>query len=172
MTTEVVDLSKVWNHMITIIVDASYNDRAKTLGWAAWCVSNKERRQYAGASIGAQNSTEAEFYGIVQALHAALQYFHPVAGTRILVQCDNLGALNWLLKAVQTGTGPGQWVHDSVRDVYQLGREYPGMRWEIRHVKGHQNPKKDARTYCNVWADKEAAKQRREFETRRFSKRH
>jgi len=144
--------------MITIITDASFGHESKLAGWAAWAVCDRVRIKGMGyPKHHVNNSGEAEFIALVQGFIMATTHFLPAPGTRVLLQSDNQQAL----KVIDTRYARSQIMVTYVDVLEQHLVQHPGLKLEVRHVKGHQSSKRGPRYYCNNWADEQAGLQRR-----------
>lgn len=121
---------------VTVITDASFCQKTRAGGWAAWLTSDKGRVRKAGCFHDLpQNSTQAELWAALNGIWLALEH----GATHVLIQSDCQGAL---LKIS--------------RGIPELSL-FNGLFIKTKHVKGH-SATQDARSYVNRWCDAEAKK--------------
>lgn len=132
----------------TIITDASYCDRTKAAGWAAWIRidgASDPIKKYAEFKQPVSSSREAEMLAVINGLWLAAQHGVTVA----LVQTDCMAVVHML---------NGETKKKSIRDEYSRARAKAGVchiKVSGRHVRGHTQVA-DARSYVNRWCDSRA----------------
>lgn len=158
---------------ITIFTDASFCMRTGAAGWGAWLKANDSEAVLVGDAFRdlVGNVNEAEFFGLVNAVFVARKLGLITAGQSIMLQCDNIRALNIVFTHVK---GTVERKHENGAPVarVQLKRLTAGERkallllqkiqvetgitFIVRHVRGHRSG--SGRNWVNRKCD-ELAKQ-------------
>lgn len=168
------------NGLMSLFVDASYDNKFRGLGWGGWVRCDFwERGEVIGGSFThpqINSSNMAELVGIMMALKElkALGNFNKIDS--IMVQCDNVNALGTLIDIVpgssfKAGSGrhdvkdierysfplpsPTSEIRLMIRDV--IKDVFSNRRLYLRHIKGH-NKSLSGRSWVNDKCD-EVAKQ-------------
>lgn len=104
---------------ITIFVDGSHCPETNAWGIGAWIKSSEypNSETFARGGIGLTNSTDVEYEGIKLALEWLLEN-QPTEGRILVLQCDNIGALNKV-------------------DAFKTKMKYKLRHLKLKHVKGH-----------------------------------
>lgn len=134
----------------TVLTDASYDQRWKVGGWAAWVRSDGDQRPLTMSGVlkgpPIENSTYAEVMAALNGIWLARNHAH---ATHLLVQSDCMAVIH-LIQGQMKSPGLLQlWATGLGRD------DMAGVQLVARHVKGHGQVK-DARTYVNAWCDEYA----------------
>lgn len=137
----------------TVITDASFCHKTKAAGWAVWIVfdtpidGTKRLKRSGVFKAQPKTSSEAERFAMFNGLALAYNW----GARRILVQSDCEGILR----------------HDC--PIYQKAAKgyWPTAIVLFRHVKGHQCPNTDARSFVNNWCDYNAKRHMRAQRTLR-----
>ncbi|KHQ51138.1 reverse transcriptase-like protein [Mameliella alba] len=136
----------------TVITDASFCDRTKAAGWAAWVRIDgmaEPIKRYGSFSDAVSTSSEAEKKAALNGIWIAAQY----GATEILLQSDCLAVVHLIDGTTKKRAPLDQW-HRWCASIGILGLDL-----KSRHVRGHTS-KKDARSHVNRWCDKHANKAR------------
>lgn len=132
----------------TVITDASFCNRTKSGGWAAYIAydgGTKERRSGQFRSRP-PNSGIAELQAVLNGIWIAYQ-----RGARdILIQTDCMAVVHAI-------KGVGGYA-SAYRDARL--KHFSDAAIRAKHVRGHTSIN-DARSYCNRWADAEAGRHMR-----------
>lgn len=132
---------------VTIFTDASHDPDTGATGWAGWCKHGTEGNTIRESDIDiTDNSTMAELLGLTEMLNRLIANGEVVfAGKNVVIQCDNIGALNALnlepLRALKVA------------------------HIKLKHVKAHTG-NTDARSKVNNWCDKQAGRLMRELRSK------
>src|SRR5271155_2275373 len=91
---------------VTIFADASYDDRNRAAGWAAWIKADARASAMASGAFKAMPSTssDAELLAIANAMHSANRLGMIDDGAEILLQSDSNHALSIVLWAIPGST--------------------------------------------------------------------
>lgn len=165
---------------VTIFSDASVGADG-TVGWGAWVKADgKDGITRQGVlKMKTIDSCTAELCALVNAVHAGIRNGLVRQGDVIMLQCDNLNALGWVLKRVRGavdnpakgGLSPvlsrkkkklnREGAPEIVKAVSLLNATVTDYRiaYQVRHVRGHK--KGGGRQFINRTVDKLANKARR-----------
>lgn len=148
--------------LTTIITDASWCPKTNAGGWAAWVVNSGTRQKKSGVLRKYVGSFEAECAAITNGFFVAHKTGLLVRKGKVIIQSDCTQALEVLIDQGRTSNPAVS------KMIAQLAEYHHLYKYEIeaRHVRGHQNPNKDARTYVNNWCDREAKRHMREMRRR------
>lgn len=138
--------------LTTIITDASWCPNTQAGGWAAWAVNSGNRQKFSGELRRYTNSFEAECAAITNGFFLAHKRGLLVRQGRVIIQSDCQQALEVLIEQGRTSNPAVSKMLAQLAEYHNLYK----YDIEARHVRGHQNPNKDARTYVNNWCDREA----------------
>ena len=166
----------------TIFADASYDDRNKAAGWAAWIKADGRASAMASGAFKALPSTssDAELLAVANAVHSANRLGMIDDGAEILLQSDSVHALAIVLWAI-----PGSIerphensatifpynkpkLKDDARKAVEVIRAIVSARRlkvACRHVRGHTEGA--GRQYVNRAVDAAARKAMRQAKTSR-----
>lgn len=137
----------------TVITDASFDDRDKSAGWAAWIrIDGHDQpiKRYGSFKDDVDSSTDAEKKAALNGIAIAKSF----GADQVLLQTDCMAVVHLLT---------GFTKKPSVISAWNCWIERAGLiGYPIRakHVKGHTRTK-DARSYVNRWCDEMANKARR-----------
>ena len=155
--------------LVTVFCDASLKDGI--VGWGYWIKSSEVRVEGSGACRlpgTKQCSSVAEFLGLVDAVKAA-HTAHPDRPIDIVLQCDNINALQWcanfgkFAKKSELKRKPCSIPNVVSVNAAELSVALTGNLW-LKHVRGHSSG--CTRTGVNNHTDTLARKAREEFEQR------
>lgn len=165
--------------MLTLFADASFCPKTGAAGWGSWAIKDGwPKGKFLGGPIRRELSTSntAELCGIAAALWKHDQDGDLEGVTALMLQCDNVTALGYILAALpqasvrrlknQRNAPIGlartqNKLHLEALDAIRKAGH--GRRIFLRHVKGH-NGTDDGRSWVNTQCDAEA---RRHMEARR-----
>lgn len=161
---------------MTLFADASLCSETGAAGWGSWAIRDGwGRGRFQGGQIKLKDtkitaSNTAETAGIALAL-----WQHYVQGDlkdleAIMIQCDNLTALGYIkmrlpwavvskAKGIKHGGNivPVGGQSPVVRRMVDtIAETVQGMQVTLRHVKGHNDPEADGRSWVNNQCDAEA----------------
>lgn len=155
--------------LITLFADASYSDFKNRGGWGAWA-KDSTTRVYNGGGLFAEmrDSTTAEILGIWEGLEMCYRNRMVGPACTILVQCDNLHAVNFMPATHLKGKPRRYHSPRTPRNILEhqvrvkIDRLMQVTQCQIygRHVPGHKNDP-SARTWVNNLCDKLASKGRK-----------
>jgi ribonuclease HI len=138
----------------TVITDASFCDKTKKAGWAAWIRIDgidAPIKRYGSFKGKVKTSTEAEKLAAANGLFIA----QSMGADAFLLQTDCMAVVHLV-----TGFTKQQGLRDEwKRTMAKCG--VLGKPLQAKHVKGHTSTK-DARSYVNRWCDEMANKARRQ----------
>lgn len=135
--------------LVTLFVDASFFHATKSGAWALYAISEKDRLTYAGRfRQPIKDSSHAELAAIANALHTILPHPLSAGATRILIQTDCKGAIEWI------ANGSCKHHPEVLQHILDTLDKY-GVAHELRHIKAHVGTA-EPRTYCHDWCDREA----------------
>ena len=148
--------------LTTIITDASWCPNTHAGGWAAWVVNSGIRQKMSGELQKYVSSFDAECAAITNGFFLAHKTGLLVRKGKVIIQSDCTHALEVLIDQGRTSNPAVS------KMIAQLSEYHNLYKYEIesRHVKGHQDPSKDARTFVNNWCDREAKRHMREMRKR------
>lgn len=168
---------------MTLFADASLCSETGAAGWGSWAIRDGWGRgrfqggqiKLIGPKITASNT--AELAGIALAL-----WQHYVQGdlkglTSIMIQCDNLTALGYILAKMPraiVSKKPGLAHGGNIvpvrggspvveRMLDTVAETLHGLTVTLRHVKGHNDPEMDGRSWVNNQCDAEAKRHMKEL---------
>lgn len=118
---------------VTVFTDASHCPDTNAYGIGVWVRAGADSIvTYSKCGIGLKDSTQAEYFGITDAIEYLKE--HCETKDKILVlQCDNLSALNQL-------------------DIFRIKLQLKLKHVKLKHVKGHTNAR-TRRTRVNSIVD-------------------
>lgn len=156
---------------LTVFSDASVRPLIQRAGWGGWAKGDSNKGIYSSGSIPYYNdSSYAELYGILGMLkHIKDTNYHSLK-ENIVIQCDNLNALGWILFHA-SNSYPAKILHKAdkrivpisttpdhskriVSGVVDILKDIPVVY--LKHIKGHQSSKKsknNPRAYINKKCD-------------------
>jgi ribonuclease HI len=157
----------------TIFADASYDDRNKAAGWAAWIKADGRASAMASGAFKALPSTssDAELLALANAVYSANRLGMIDDGAEILLQSDCLHALSIVLWAIpgaierrhQNSAPIARYkqprLKDDARKAVEVIRAIVaarGLKIACRHVRGHTEGA--GRQYVNRAVDAAARK--------------
>ena len=166
--------------LVTIFADASFHMESQCAGWAGWAKSTRATISGSGpikhqvASAG-----EAEMCAIVNAVHIAIKKGAAMAGDILLIESDCLDALGALERRTPLSSPKGRTLHgkrwvrkrkrrQTIIDVFAKVTE--GYELRFKHVKGHQDGSKCARSFINNECDRNAKRHMRAERQRKRQK--
>ncbi|MDW9481368.1 hypothetical protein GOB57_22230 [Sinorhizobium meliloti] len=159
--------------LVTIFCDVSFCPNTKAAGYGAWYRRDgMEKGVFFGEPIPVpcQSSNDGEFWGVTMALRRVFKELVDVS--TVVLQCDNLNALSWLREFHPNAAAVGE--HHNTHGIPQSSRSYPrsmataiaivramspSVRIWLKHVKGHDNKSKTARSWVNKQCDSIAREQ-------------
>ena len=137
--------------LATVITDASFCDKTKTAGWAAWIVMDGIRhKRYGAFKNKVERSDLAELYAGWNGIFLARK----LGATNVLLQTDCEAAIQMLSGGVS----------DRQKRYMKRLRKKKFLDMSgvtFRHVKGHTDVD-DPRSYVNRWCDEMAKTAMRE----------
>lgn len=169
---------------MTLFVDASFCPRTKAAGWGAWAKSDRyDRGHYFGSMItigNPQTPSHAELMGIAEACRLLDMHDEIKPLTHVVLQCDSLDALQFILRFVPTANAAKkkhngtmvQWMHylkippKLAPSIVVLQKVFETTPVWLRHVKGHENGI-HGRSHVNETCDKIAKRHMHEERKRR-----
>lgn len=137
----------------TVITDASYCDKTKKAGWAAWIRVDgiaHPIKKYASFKGKIGSSTIAEKKAAINGIWLAKKY----GADAVLLQSDCLAVVHVIDKTTKKR---------NVLDEWNRWMENAGVLDVLvnsSHVKGHSTTQ-DARSYVNRWCDRHSNKARK-----------
>lgn len=171
--------------LITLFVDASFDQATKKAGWGAWAKRDEWRRgqTFDGIVIGANHSHEAELIAIANAIEKLEDHGAYANLSAVLVQTDCVRALQVMKQFIygsrqsalelefddRQKVNPTKAEADAVSrigDVLMRTR----VRLNLRHVYGHQAGA--GRSWVNNFCDASAKRRMREQRGRVKRKHH
>ncbi len=161
----------------TIFADASYDDRNRAAGWAAWIKADGRASAMASGAFKAMPSTssDAELLALANAMHSANRLGMIEDGAQILLQSDSVYALSIVLWAIP---GSIERPHENSAEIVRCKKPKlkddakkaveviraivaaRGLKIACRHVRGHTEGA--GRQYVNRVVDAAARKSMRE----------
>lgn len=107
------------DQFITLFVDGSHCPETNAWGIGVWIKSSEypKSHTFARGGIGLTNSTDVEYEGIKLALEW-VEENQPTQGRILVIQCDNIGALNRI-------------------DKFKTKMKHKLQFLKLKHVKGH-----------------------------------
>lgn len=129
----------------TVITDASYCDRSRAAGWAAWIRIDGQSepiRRYGAFKTEVTGPTQAEMLAAINGVWLA----HQMGATEVLLQTDC---------ATVVMLAEGQVRRGKLRKAWAVAVDRAGLvnvSLSARHVRGHTKTQ-DARSYVNRWCD-------------------
>ena len=160
--------------MLTLFADASFCPDTGAAGYGAWAIKETwdRGRFFSGPiNVKCKSSNDAELLGIVSAAYALEEQkaFHDV--TSIMIQCDNVTALGFILQSIpNTRVRPIAGLRAPLLQGAPTGNKHnlkalkwfqetlAGKRVWLRHVKGHNTVENDGRSWVNTRCDEAARK--------------
>lgn len=135
--------------LVTLFVDASYYAETQSGAYAFYAISTNDRLRFAGRfRTTVRDSTHAELAAIANALHVVLAHRVAAGADGILIQSDNLAAIQWI---EHRSCQPYPQV---LAKILALAEKY-GVKLTMRHIKAHSGTG-HPRLYCHDWCDREA----------------
>jgi ribonuclease HI len=147
---------------LTLICDASFQEETGAAGWGAWAkISTWPRGYFFGGPFQSQMPTVqmAELCGLANAAYILSKEGRLEGVTRIMMQCDNMHALQmvkYFVKGTITASARDANVHNLKPRTARLAytglavtaldkinhiAEKHGLVFSLRHVKGHHRSK-------------------------------
>jgi ribonuclease HI len=154
--------------LATLFCDVSFCPETKGAGFGAWVrFDSLEKGVLFGGEIPVRckSSNDAEFWGLALALREIAKRFPDQSPAAIVLQCDNLAALEWVERFHPNAQEVGE--HHKTKPLRNGPASYPksmelavqavmGMPAEakvwLKHVKGHTG-KRDGRSWANRQCD-------------------
>jgi len=137
--------------LVTINTDASFNPDLRIGAFAFWMVCNNNRLFGAGVLKGIiQNSQEAEFKAVLNALHYLKDKSQWSGITKAIINTDCMDVVH----CVNGTRKPSKWAIE-VQKHFTKVRADLRIHIEARHVKSHSGTD-EKRKYVNDWCDRKA----------------
>lgn len=142
---------KTWS---TVITDASFCDKSKVAGWAAWIRVdgiNDPIKRYGSFRTMPQTSTDAEMLSAINGIWIAKQF----GANGVLLQTDCLSVVHLIDGTTIKRKTKDRWIR------YLASAGILDIDLRAKHVRGHTKVD-DARSYVNRWCDRNAKMAMRE----------
>lgn len=141
---------------ITINTDASHHHQTKCGGYAFYIVSDLFKIKKSGKfKVNPENSTDAEMYCIINALHTLSIQDLPTV-THLVLNTDCIPCINMIMNPMTQLALKGKGYWDKIIELTEA------KNYSIRHVKAHVKGHRTKREGANEWCDQEAKKHMRE----------